>query len=257
MILHMRYPGGKGKVYQQIINVLPPHATYIETHLGGGAVLRHKKPAQTNIGIDLDPSVIGAWRQQFPLLADFIEADAIDFLTSRQFAGDEVIYCDPPYLPSTRRRSRIYRCEYSELDHIRLLETLRRINCRVVVSGYPSDLYDESLRGWNTRSFPANSHHGVRSEQIWFNFDPPAQLHDASYLGRDFRERETIKRRVRRVQKRIAGLSSQEQYSIADWLDDRLSSGWPVKETFCNLDTWNREPKFSSGAKRASTQAFD
>ena len=35
----MRYPGGKGKTYHQIINLLPPHKTYIETHLGGGAVV--------------------------------------------------------------------------------------------------------------------------------------------------------------------------------------------------------------------------
>src|SRR5580765_4728314 len=122
MILRMRYPGGKGKVYHHIINVLPPHTTYIETHLGGGAVLRHKAPARTNIGIDRDPAVIAAWLRQFPLLADFIQGDAIDFLRSRQFVGDEVIYCDPPYLPSTRRRTRIYNCEYSEGDHIQLLD---------------------------------------------------------------------------------------------------------------------------------------
>src|SRR5436309_15931595 len=105
MILHMRYPGGKGKVYQHIINVLPPHITYIETHLGGGAVLRHKRLAQTNIGVDRDPIVIRGWRRQFPFLAEFIEADAVDFLRSRRFVGDEVVYCDPPYLPSTRRRT--------------------------------------------------------------------------------------------------------------------------------------------------------
>ena len=47
----MRYPGGKGKCYQHIINVLPPHPTYIETHLGGGAVLLHKKPARMSVGV--------------------------------------------------------------------------------------------------------------------------------------------------------------------------------------------------------------
>ena len=37
----MRYPGGKGGagVYQTIINNIPPHDTYIETHLGGGNIL--------------------------------------------------------------------------------------------------------------------------------------------------------------------------------------------------------------------------
>ncbi|MBS0352463.1 MAG: DNA adenine methylase, partial [Proteobacteria bacterium] len=48
----MSYPGGKGKCYQRLINLMPPHETYIETHLGSGAVLRNKRPAKTTIGID-------------------------------------------------------------------------------------------------------------------------------------------------------------------------------------------------------------
>ncbi len=53
------YPGGKGGagVYQTLINLIPPHETYIETHLGGGAIMRFKRSAKINIGIDLDPDV--------------------------------------------------------------------------------------------------------------------------------------------------------------------------------------------------------
>lgn len=109
----MRYPGGKGKCYQHIINILPPHATYIETHLGGGSVLRHKKPAGTSIGVDRDAAVIRSWQRLFPLLASYVEADAVEFLAAQRLAGDEVVYCDPPYLPSTRRRDRVYRHDYA------------------------------------------------------------------------------------------------------------------------------------------------
>jgi len=49
----MRYPGGKGKCYQHVINLMPPHSVYIETHLGGGSVLRHKRPAKRNIAIEV------------------------------------------------------------------------------------------------------------------------------------------------------------------------------------------------------------
>ncbi len=56
MIRVMSYPGGKGKCYQRLINLMPPHETYIESHLGGGAVLRNKRPAKANIGIDADVS---------------------------------------------------------------------------------------------------------------------------------------------------------------------------------------------------------
>ncbi len=60
----MKYPGGKGQygVYQKIINLMPPHEVYIETHLGGGAVMRNKRPARVNIGIEINPKVIEMWR---------------------------------------------------------------------------------------------------------------------------------------------------------------------------------------------------
>lgn len=41
-----------------------PHEVYIETHLGGGAVLRHKRPAGRNIGIERNGQVINGSRGQ-------------------------------------------------------------------------------------------------------------------------------------------------------------------------------------------------
>ncbi len=35
---------------QPIIALMPPHDTYIETHLGGGAIMKRKPPALHNIG---------------------------------------------------------------------------------------------------------------------------------------------------------------------------------------------------------------
>lgn len=52
------YPGGKGACYQRIINLIPQHETYIETHLGGGAVMKRKRPGWLNIGIDRNPIVL-------------------------------------------------------------------------------------------------------------------------------------------------------------------------------------------------------
>ena len=59
----MPYPGGKNGagVFQKLINMIPPHETYIEPFLGGGAIMRLKRPAMLNIGVDLDRAVIDRW----------------------------------------------------------------------------------------------------------------------------------------------------------------------------------------------------
>ena len=47
---------------QPLIAAMPPHATYIETHLGGGAIMQRKPPALRNIGIDRNVRSIRTFR---------------------------------------------------------------------------------------------------------------------------------------------------------------------------------------------------
>ena len=221
MILAVTYPGGKGKCYQHVINLIPPHDTYIESHLGGGAVLRHKQPARRSIAIDRDPNVVHEWSRSHPSLAEYRLADALEFLGAHCFTGAEVVYSDPPYLSRTRLRERVYRFDYSDEDHRQLLLLLRSLPCAVIVSGYPAALYDVLLSGWNKREFSAKTHRGVRTEVLWFNFDPPSELHDSRYLGADFREREVIRRRLSRLKARLAQLPDVERNAIRRWLESR------------------------------------
>jgi len=191
----MRFPGGKFRCYQKLINLIPPHRVYIETHLGGGAVLRHKAPAEVNIGVDCDPAVIGTFVGHFDSRFRFINARAEDFLAGCSFAGDEFVYSDPPYWPASRRsrRSR-YRHDYGNEDHVRLLRLLQTLPCAVMISGYGNASYDEILSGWRKREFTGTSHTGKRVETVWLNFEP-AVLHDTRFLGETFRDRQTIKRK--------------------------------------------------------------
>ncbi|MCI0575729.1 MAG: hypothetical protein L0331_05915 [Chloroflexi bacterium] len=54
------HPGGKGATFRHIINQMPPHRVYIESHLGGGAVMANKRPARLSIGLDVNPAVLQA-----------------------------------------------------------------------------------------------------------------------------------------------------------------------------------------------------
>lgn len=212
----MRYPGGKGRCYRQIIAQMPAHATYIETHLGGGAVLRAKRPAGRTIGIDVDSAVITAWQARADL--ELVHGDACTFLRAFDFTGQELIYADPPYLTATRRRARVYRHDYTDGQHVELLALLVTLPCAVMVSGYPSALYDDMLEGWRRLEFVGDSHVGARTEVLWLNFPEPAALHDHSYLGRDFREREAVRRRRSTLLKRIDGLDDHERQAVFEHL---------------------------------------
>lgn len=216
----MRYPGGKGKSFQHVINLMPPHRVYIETHLGGGSVMRNKLPAFRNIGIDADDRVISQWSKTSMSNVDLIHGRAEEFLLSYDFRGDELIYADPPYHPDTRRAARLYRNEYSAEDHERLLSLLRDLPCMVIISGYTNPLYRAILSDWEMRKFQAKTHTDVREETLWFNFNPPQVLHDSRYLGQNFRERQTTKRRLNRLKEKISCMNPVERAAIAQWLND-------------------------------------
>jgi DNA adenine methylase len=220
----VRYAGGKGKCFQRLINLMPEHETYIESHLGGGAVIRHKRPAATNIGIDVDSLVIERWRAEYPGVCELINADATEFLKTYSYTGREFIYADPPYVAAVRRRRRVYRHDLAAEDHAALLETLRSVTCMVMVSGYDNALYNDVLRRWRKVSFDAKTHVDVRQECVWMNFDAPASLHDTSYLGDTFRSRQDKRRRIARALDKFARMDPLERAGLLTVLLSRYGT---------------------------------
>ena len=196
------YPGGKGKSFQHVINVMPPHTRYIETHLGAGAIMRRKRPAKRNIGIEIDERVVEHWRNEAVGGVEVILGDAITVLRSLAPTSEDLIYSDPPFVLDTRK-VRCYRHEYTQVDHERLLEVLLSTPAHVVISGYRSDLYDTRLRDWHRKDYSCRTRRGSAIESLWTNFRPGANLHDYSFVGNDFRERERLRRRIRALTSRL------------------------------------------------------
>lgn len=80
-----------------------------------------------------------------------IESTPAGTLIDRFDHPDTLFYVDPPYVHGTRSRGNpkhLYRHELSDDDHLVLIEQLRALSGMVVLSGYPSALYEEALRGW-------------------------------------------------------------------------------------------------------------
>jgi site-specific DNA-adenine methylase len=196
---------------QPIIALMPPHDTYIETHLGGGAIMLRKPPALRNIAIDLDPRPLAAFECDFPV--EKVHGCAHQFLCAYDYQGRELLYCDPPYLHHTRTSGRRYRFDYEAQDHVELLKLLNQLPCSVMLSGYPSPLYDERLPDWRTLELQVMNQGGVRTEKLWFNFTPD-RIHWPRYAGKNFTDRQRIKRKAQNWGRRYRALPGAERLAV-------------------------------------------
>lgn len=196
---------------QAIIAMMPPHDTYIETHLGGGAIMRHKPPALRNIGIDLNGRALE--RFQCDYAVELIHGCAHRFLAEYEYQGRELVYCDPPYLKMTRRSGRRYRFDYDDQDHVELLGLLKSLPCAVLLSGYPSRLYDERLLGWQSVELQVMNQAGVRTEKLWFNFTLD-RVHWARYAGKNHTHRQSVKRKAGNWGRRYQALPRAERLAV-------------------------------------------
>lgn len=101
---------------------------------------------------------------------------ALDIITDYGRHAEVCIYADPPYLGSTRT-SRQYLVEMSHDDeHQQLADALLTCRAAVIVSGYPSPLYDDLYAGWDRHEMPTytgqgnhTTSNGRRTEILWSN----------------------------------------------------------------------------------------
>lgn len=213
--------GGKSQngVYHKIINQIPPHEVYLEIFLGGGGIMKHKKLANRNIGIDLDPDVIESWSQQEDI--EVYNKDALKFLKRFKFTGNEFIYADPPYLLETRTGRYRYKYEFSRQKHEKLLNLLKQLPCKVMISGYWSEMYEKQLKNFRRVEFQAMTRAGkTKTEYLWMNYAEPTILHDYRYLGSNFRERELITRKKKRLVEKFRKMTRLERQAILAFVQE-------------------------------------
>ncbi len=89
-----------------------------------------------------------------------------------------LIYCDPPYVHGSRSKGStdVYGVEMTDDDHQQLATLLSCCKARVILSGYPSDLYDRLYMNWRKVEFDIANHaaggktKGRERECLWMNF---------------------------------------------------------------------------------------
>lgn len=104
-----------------------------------------------------------------------LSRNAVDVIVKHDTAST-LIYCDPPYHPSTRTSPDVYRCEMTASQHVELLDTVKQCRGRVALSGYRCAAYDDALADWNRHDFDLLNHAaGGKAkrrmvESLWTNY---------------------------------------------------------------------------------------
>ncbi|QJX00255.1 DNA adenine methylase [Frigoriglobus tundricola] len=107
-----------------------------------------------------------------------LERDALDVIR-KEDGPDTLFYLDPPYLPRTRTAPDVYAHEMTADAHRELLDAVKRVRGKVMLSGYRSALYDGALAGWARHDFElANHAAGGKAKRrvtecVWCNFAGP------------------------------------------------------------------------------------
>jgi DNA adenine methylase len=212
--------GGQG-IRQWLISEMPAHTVYCEPFLGRGAVLRHKRQASVNIGIEHSQEVIQTfWRPAQPGLT-ILQADALTLLPLFKANRNWLVYADPPYLLSTRSCKRAYyeKEMFSEQQHWQLLTVLKAMDANVMVSGYWSELYDQLLQGWRVVSKWTVNRRGKRIQEFcWLNFHRPTVFHDVRFIGINYTRRQGIKRKIGRWEKKMLAMPLDERSAVLNAL---------------------------------------
>ena len=249
----LKYPGGKWRIADWIIQHFPSHKVYLEPFFGSGAVFFKKEPSYIETVNDIDGNIVNLFRvcretpdalaaainltpfsrEEFvacykievddPIerarrtLVRFHQSfgtsnssknswknvqtyggprcatmwnylpnciiDACERLKNAQIENidaitlierydnpNALIYCDPPYLLSLRKKN-MYAHEMTDDQHVILLDALLKSRSKVVLSGYDNELYNQKLDGWRTAEKNNTAQMGLhRTEKLWMNF---------------------------------------------------------------------------------------
>ena len=170
--------------------------------------MKRKPPALRSIGIDLNARSIRTLCCDYEV--ELVHGCCHRFPADYPIEGNELVYSDPPYLMSTRKSQCRYRYHYSDADHEAVLGLLRGLPCSVMISGYPSALYDSILEDWHNVSVQAMSQAGVVTENIWLNFTPE-RPHWHARAGRNITDRQRIKRKAASWARRFRAMPPGER----------------------------------------------
>lgn len=244
------YPGGKaGEGHlQQICNQMPPHDYYMELFLGSGAIFKGKRPAlKWSMVNDISKQVLDDFFFCIDLhkkmeIFQIRRENTMDILQVLQWMGHiypdpkrVFIYLDPPYPLSTLgKNKKLYEYTMSDLEHAEMLRLAMALPFNIMISSYENDLYNEMLPDWRKHKYTAQTRSGkAKTECLYMNYPVPEELHEYTFLGKDYRHRELIKKKITRFKAKLAKMPHLERYAIMEALNESYG---PNKTEFKQIE---------------------
>ena len=120
------------------------------------------------------PQIIDEWKERFFEVR--LECDDWEKVLKRYDSPDTFFFADPPYVLSSINR-KLYRCDMTDEQHIKLLKALNKVKGKVMLCGYDSNFYSQYLKGWKRIEFPTTAimspktKKPKRVEVLWLNYD--------------------------------------------------------------------------------------
>lgn len=233
-----RFVGAKRAmgVWQRIISEMPRHRVFVELFAGTGYLTRMKLPAERTILVDLDRTAPAATLPLTMRACKFVLADYRAVLGCLDLDPATLVYADPPYPLAVRSCQRSYYKHelVTDAEHRELLGILAALPALVMISGYRCPLYDELLSQWRRCEIPTVDRRGnKKTECVWMNFPPTANLHDTRFVGDNYRQRLRIRRKVARWLAMLEALPLGERAALTAAIDDWRLRGerwqpWPA-----------------------------
>jgi site-specific DNA-adenine methylase len=212
-----KYPGQKNipGVIQKIINQIPGHKVIIELFAGTAAVSKFLSVGSSAkiVLVDIDKSVT----EKFALPGSkVINKSSLDLLQSNiRFIElndpETFIFVDPPYLHETRSNLSLYKHEFTNDQHLELLEKIVQLRSQVMIIHPDCDMYNQYLADWRKVQIKIRYHNKTSVENLYMNYPQPDILQSYQFLGEDCWDRQRIKRKGDRLIKKLQTLPSKEK----------------------------------------------
>jgi DNA adenine methylase len=178
----LAYIGGKSKIANKIIEIFPPHVTYVETFAGGAQTLFHKEPSKVEVLNDLDSDVVTFFR-----ICQLHHDELVRYLKfvviSREWF-DRLQAQDPQSLTDIQRAARFF---YLQKNAYAGLIRKRKLGYSVTEpTRFNPESIPELIENTHKRLARVQIEHSPY-EQILARYDRPTTLFylDPPYFGRN------------------------------------------------------------------------